>query len=275
MYRIVACDLDETLLCSDGTISEENKKAIQRAKDEFGVKFVIASGRSLQGAEKFLKELNLWEEENQYAITVNGAILTKIKEQEVLAKETLNKEIVERLLDFAKEHNVCTQVFALDFMRVYYPNERELDRIKGFGSKYEVCETIEERDYLNHVAVAKVLFEDEEMEHLYALYEQMPIDLKEQLAISYSSGRYMECNVKGIHKAVGLKRLSEYLQIPMAQIMAIGDQDNDKEMLAIAGLGVAVQNASDPIKKIADAITNADHDHGAVAEAIRTYIFQE
>lgn len=83
MYKIIACDLDETLIRQDRTISKEDKEAIKKAK-ELGVKFVPATGRGYNTVDGTLKELGLYEEEGQYVISYNGGAITENKENKLL-----------------------------------------------------------------------------------------------------------------------------------------------------------------------------------------------
>ena len=94
MYKIIACDLDETLLSDDRSISKENIEAIQKAK-ELGVKFVPATGRGYNTVDGTLKELGLYDLENEYVISYNGGALVKIKEVNFfILKELLLKKQV-------------------------------------------------------------------------------------------------------------------------------------------------------------------------------------
>ena len=125
--------------------------------------------------------------------------------------------------------------------------------------------------FLRDVGVAKLLYERWDMPYLKQFAQQMDPALKEGLEISFSSDRYIEINAAGVNKGEGLRMLAEMLSIDMAQTMAIGDNFNDLEMIRAAGIGVAVANAPEEIRAAADVVLQADHEHDAVAEAIRQY----
>lgn len=274
MYKLVACDLDETLLSTDKTVSKKNKEAIKKAREEYGIKFAIATGRSIQGANNVLKELDLLEKENEYSITVNGAIVVENKGNRLLSQTTLDAKTVEKIVRFAYAYDLCIQIFTTNDIKVLKPNKKEMDLLEHLNIIYEICELEDVIAKLDTLTITKVLFEKEDMDYLYAVDKEMDPALKDQLAISFSSGRYMECNVKGIHKGKGILALGEILGIDPSEIIAIGDNDNDIEMIKCAGLGVAVANASASVLKVADAVTKADHNHDAIAEVLETYIFK-
>ena len=119
--------------------------------------------------------------------------------------------------------------------------------------------------------LAKLLYERWDMPYLKQFAQQMDPALKEGLEISFSSDRYIEINAAGVNKGEGLRMLAEMLSIDMAQTMAIGDNFNDLEMIRAAGIGMAVANAPEEIRAAADIVLQADHEHDAVAEAIRQY----
>ena len=97
--------------------------------------------------------------------------------------------------------------------------------------------------------------------------------ITQELDISYSSNRYLEFNRKGVNKGAGLMKLAEQLRVPIEETIAIGDNFNDLSMIQAAGVGVGVANVNPAMKEQCDYITQADNNHGAVAEAIDHFIF--
>ena len=95
-----------------------------------------------------------------------------------------------------------------------------------------------------------------------------------ETALALAESTSLECSAKGIDKGVGLKKLCEHLGLPLEQTIAVGDADNDTMALKTAGLAVAMGNATEPIKKLADVIV-ADCDHNGCAEAIDKYLLAD
>ncbi len=95
------------------------------------------------------------------------------------------------------------------------------------------------------------------------------------IAVSFSSNRYLELNRIGIDKGVGLRHLANYLNIAIEDTIAIGDNLNDWQMIEAAGLGCAVANAREEIKAISKYVCHSDNNEGAVAEVIETFILNK
>ena len=98
---------------------------------------------------------------------------------------------------------------------------------------------------------------------------------RDRVAVSYSSMRYLEFNAPGVNKGQALAWLARYLGIPLEKTIAIGDNENDMEMIKMAGLGIAVQNALPDVKEAADVVTTKDFSQGAVAEAIERFVLHD
>lgn len=122
MHKIIACDLDETLLCDNRTISKQNIKAIRKAT-ELGIKFVPATGRGYNSVQGTLKELGLWDKENEFVISYNGGVVTENKGNQLLhfegipfelAKELYRRGLVIRCLYSClyQRHGLCVSFLA-------------------------------------------------------------------------------------------------------------------------------------------------------------------
>ncbi|WP_455953841.1 HAD hydrolase family protein [Blautia sp.] len=98
------------------------------------------------------------------------------------------------------------------------------------------------------------------------------LDLGLDVELADAETTSLEISTKGIHKEIGLSRLCEYLHIPLSQTIVVGDADNDAAALQAAGLPVAMANAKDRIKALADVITMQDNDHDGCAEVIQKYL---
>ena len=269
MIKLIACDLDETLLDKNKNISEDNKKAIAYAIAK-GVKFVCATGRGYKSVEQILKELNLYDLKDQYVISTNGSMITENKNSQMIVMRHLDFELVEALFAFAMKSKTCIQIFTQEDVYGYLLDEDERNML--FMFKPDAIEMHENTiEFLRGQKIVKVMYHDS-LDALFALAPQMKHITEGKLDVSYSSNRYMEFTPYGIDKGKGLMDLADYLQIDMSETMAIGDNYNDLKMIEKAHIGVAVANAHQDIKDLSDYVCVNDHDHSAVAEAIYKFI---
>ena len=136
MYKIIACDLDETLISRDRSISKENIEAIQRAK-QAGVRFVPATGRGYNSVRNELKTLGLYDLENEYVISYNGGAITENKDERVLHFQGITfKEAQDLYIRGLSYDHICIHIYTPDqvWVRNFYPEEVEyLCEIASYG----------------------------------------------------------------------------------------------------------------------------------------------
>jgi hypothetical protein len=268
MYKIIACDLDETLLRTDRTISEADREAILKAR-EMGVHFVPATGRGYNSVANTLKELGLYEMENEYVISYNGGAITENKGNKLLHFEGIPFELAQKLYKRGLEYDVCIHIYTKDMVYAYNYVQEEIDYLAG---RMEVTEIFDENiDFLRGQDIVKALY----MNTDYAYLKQIEADLQDitqEIDVSYSSNRYIEFNHQGVNKGAGLLSLAKLLGVKPEETIAIGDNYNDLSMIKAAGLGVGVQNTVEAMKKECDYITDATCDENAVAEVIHKFV---
>ncbi|MDF2926921.1 MAG: hypothetical protein K0R57_5835 [Paenibacillaceae bacterium] len=244
-YRLVASDMDGTLLNGENEVSPENRKWIAEA-EQAGVTFILATGRGIHSSTRYIEELAL----NRPMVLVNGS-------------EVWNSpgELHQRTLMPLEQIRAMRQL-ALDYDVWYWA--------------YAV-EGIINRDSWPATSEA-----EEAMEWLkFGFYSENPVKLPAikqtleswgSLEITNSHPHNLELNPAGINKASGIREVCHMLGLDMSQVIAIGDSVNDLSMIREAGLGVAMGNAQEEIKAQADAITTSNNEDG-VARVIRKYIF--
>ena len=267
-YKIIACDLDETLLNSERKVSAENVEAIQEARNA-GVRFVLCTGRGYKSAEGTLKEIGLFKEAGEYVISFNGGAITENSGERLLHFDALDFDVARALVEKAKNYDVCMHAYTKDTVYVYNFVENERAYVAGRMNVVEIDEM--SIDFLRGEDIVKVLFMNESEEYR----KQMKIDfadIAKSCEVSFSSNRYIEFNKKGVDKGRGLAILAEKLGVDIADTIAIGDNFNDLSMIKAAGLGVGVANSADGIKPYCDYITTRTHDESAIAEVINKFI---
>lgn len=268
MYKLMAIDMDGTLLSKEKTISQENYEAIQNARRK-GVKIVIATGRPLEGIDKYLTELNL-KTENEYAISCNGALVQNINNGMIVSKTLMNVSDLKYLYALSKKLKV--NIHALTPKGCITPKI----------SKYSLLESelngiplnVVNFDSLNEsTKIFKIMFIDEEP-ILTKAFNALQSDIFEKYSISRSEVYFLEFLNKNVSKGAGVEILANSLGINKNEVICIGDAGNDIQMIKYAGLGVAMANAFPEVKSIANYITKSNDENG-VAYVINKFILNK
>ncbi|MCI9136605.1 MAG: HAD family phosphatase [Lachnospiraceae bacterium] len=267
MRKVLFTDLDETLLNRDKSISKENREAIVKMVEQ-GHDFVLVTGRPVATARTVVKELGL-AMPRCYMVAFNGAVVYDCVADRVLAERTLPIEIAKEVITEARKAGIYVQTYQQD-MILTEKHSKELDAyLSNAKMRYRLTENLytglEEEPY------KLILIELENQERLRQFQEQHP-ELMERGNCFFSRSEYLEYCPKDTDKGSGLRYISKFLNIPMENTVAVGDERNDIPMIQAANIGVAVKNGHEDLKKAADYITEHDNEHGAVAEVIEKFI---
>ncbi len=270
-YKIIACDLDETLLDDNHEISARNREVIRKA-GELGVKFVPATGRGFNTVDKTLQELGLFDKEEEYVISFNGGAITENRGNRLLYFQGIPFELAQEFYRRGLQYDVCIHVYTKDVVYVYNYVQSEKDYV---GGRMPIQEIFDQNiDFLKGQEIVKMLYMNLDLSYLH----QIEMDLKDitrDIDVSYSSNRYIEFNRKGINKGQGLLSLARLLGVKQEETIAIGDNLNDLSMIRAAGLGVGVRNAAEGVKPECDYVTEATNNESAVAEVIERFILKD
>lgn len=268
MYKLIACDLDETLYGNDRTIPARNVEAIKRAS-ELGVKFIPATGRGYNSVRETLVDLGLLDKEGEYVISYNGGAITENKGNRLLHFQGLPFEEAEELYRRGLNYDVCIHVYTREMVYAYNITQEEIARL---SKRMQVTEVFDrDLQFLAGQDIAKVLYENRDFDYLKKIEEELK-DITGNMDVSFSSNRYIEFNSKGVTKGAGLRFVAEMLGIKREETIAIGDDFNDLSMIQEAGLGVGVQNTIQGMRQYCDYITEATNDEGGVGEVIEKFI---
>lgn len=269
MYKLLAIDLDETLLTTDKTVSKKNRKALQKA-DEMGVRIVIATGRGIAIVQDTLKAIGFEDKENEYVISFNGGAITENKGTKFLYKEGISFEFASELYKRGLTYDVSVQIYTLEDIIVYNYTDAERAYLEP---EIQVTEIFEDNiDFLKDTQIMKVIMMNEDTQYLKQIEEDFK-DITMNSEVSYSSNRYIEFNHKGVNKGAALKYLGDYLGIKMSETMVIGDNYNDWSMFKVAGFSVGVKNIVEGLRSEVDYISEKTNDEDAVAAIIEKFIF--
>ncbi|MCM3355173.1 Cof-type HAD-IIB family hydrolase [Bacillus halotolerans] len=238
--KLIAIDMDGTLLNDEQLISDENRNAIREAEDK-GVYVVISTGRTLMTCRELAESLKL----SSFLITANGSEIWD-SNFNLVERKLLHTDHIKMMWDLRNKHN--TNFWASTVNKVW---------------RGEFPENITDHEWL------KFGFDIEDDD----IRNEVLAELRKnkELEITNSSPTNIEVNALGINKAAALAKVSEKLGFTMENVMAMGDSLNDITMIKEAGLGVAMGNAQDVVKETADWITDTNIEDG-VAKAIRHWV---
>ena len=260
MYRMVVTDLDGTLLNNKKQVSEGNAQAIKKLKDH-DVEFVMATGRSDVMTRAYTKKLK----NTDIVIGCDGAAIRNIRTGQTLYENHLSSETCHKAFEVCQKYGLQYYVFAKDELVSDDPqNERFLIH-QEFNKTVEEDEQIPMKvvndlnEYVNDHIVYKIVASHNDTKYLDEIAEVVK---KETDADAIRSGkRVLAVKARGVSKADAIKKLAQILDISIEDIVAFGDEVNDIEMLKLAGLGIAMENADDTVKQAADKIAgNNDQD---------------
>ena len=269
MIKLIAIDMDGTLLNEKKHIDKAQKEAIHEAI-EAGIKIVLCTGRPLYGILPFYKELGLHELDLEgYVILNNGCSIHKTKNWELIDWAEIMPDDIDYLYKFSKEYNInFTLVDDTHYFNIgRKPTDELIMDAKFVFSDITEISLEEAKSGKYKIIKAMFLGNPKEMENFQKKYENI---LKDKYSGVLSQSHVYEVLPKNNNKGTGLKKLAEKLGIKQEEVMAIGDGNNDVEMFEYANYSVAMENASDLAAKAAKYRTDSNENDG-VAKAIRKY----
>ncbi|AEE97371.1 Cof-type HAD-IIB family hydrolase [Mahella australiensis] len=254
-YELIVADMDGTLLNDKKEISPKNREYIEKYRKAGGL-FTIATGRGRPAVEDIVKEINI----NIPVIVYNGAQLYDFRNKKAIYEAFLDQKAYTMALVLLHKLNITFLAYQGPHMWV--------ERISPVILKHLAKENIK----INNVTAASIdTFPTEGINKILTITEQSDFDefamLFSQAGLTgvrfvQSEVNYFEILPEGVSKGHALEELAAYLDIPLSQTAAIGDHMNDIEMLRAAGLGVAMANARDEVKRCARFITKSNNDDG-------------
>ena len=274
MKGIIALDLDGTLLNSNKELTPGNLAALEKAAAA-GYAIVPTTGRFYGGMPQVIRELPFV----RYAITINGAEVADLSTGQVIYKAEIPREQAVEIMRFldgfpliydcfqanaaymtaAQKAHIEIMASSPHYQKMLHELRQSVPELKAF---------LAERD----MDVQKIQFFTNQPQLRLALMERLP-HVFSDILVSSSVVDNVEINEKSAHKGAALLALARHLGIPRENTLAFGDGLNDLTMLRDAGIGIAMANACDEAKKIADHIT-LSCDADGVAHAIEQYCFQ-
>jgi len=284
MYKLAAIDLDGTMLNQYGIVTEKTKEAIKKVQEK-GIEVIIASGRPIASIKAIAKEIKC----DKYFIAGNGAIIYDMEKEEIIYENTLKKQKVLEILKICEENSIYYNIYtekeilakSLQCNVLYYhkenANKPEQDKthIKLIENLYEYIEnanekiikiTVCENNETIFNSIMRKLKEIEEIEVLDISHMSRKVIKQgtQEIPIEYY---YTEISSKNVDKWSAIEFLQQKIKLKKEEIIAIGDNINDKKMIENAGLGIAMGQSHPTVKMVANQITTSNLEDG-VARAL-------
>ena len=269
--KLVAIDLDGTLLTSDKQITSRTIETLKKVVEQ-GVIVVIATGRPLLGLDSVIKDVP----KSPYILSTNGARVVNVDTGEVILERRISHDVVLEIFDILGKYDCVKEIF---YDGQGYVAADELDRIHLYHKKPEMCDYVRKTRKPIPDILEFIKEKEKSADKAQGIFNNMEIRQKAwqelydlgKLTLVDSYYYNIEINAKGVEKGSSLRFLAEKLGIKQEEVMAIGDGANDFWMIEYAGVGVAMGNSKDRIKEIADVVTISNDEDG-VAQVLEEYI---
>jgi Cof subfamily protein (haloacid dehalogenase superfamily) len=264
MYKMLAIDIDDTLINDDKEITEGTKKALEQALAQ-GVTVTLATGRMYASAKQLASQLEL----NVPLITYQGSLVKNSEDGAILYERSVPSEAAHYIFDYCERNGLHLQTYLDDILYVREDN----DKSKAYAALSKIPYTV----YPNFRELAdkpsnKLLMIDEP-----ARLDEIAIELRDQIGhlvhITKSKPHFLEIIHREGNKGDALRYLANQYGYDMSQVIAIGDSWNDHEMLEAAGFGVAMGNAVESLKEIANYVTLTNNEEG-VKHVVEKFVLQ-
>ena len=288
MYKLVAIDLDGTMLNSYGEVTENTKNEIIEIIKK-GAEVVIASGRSIDSITSIAKSIG----NINYIIAGNGAVLYDIKNEKNLYEKYIPKAKALEIIQICEQNSIFYNVYTnrsiiadkLRYNVLYYYKEN-LKKEDSKKTNITLVDDIEKYvKEMQNEKVMKIFIADENKSVFNSImrkfdnmedFEILDVSHMSRKTISYGTDNvsieyfYTEISLRDVDKWFALEYLINTLNIKKEEVITIGDNTNDKKMIKEAGIGIIMKGSNPDVTSIADYITE-DNNHEGVAKALAKY----
>ena len=272
--KLIALDMDGTLLNEHGVLAEESKEALLKAMEQ-GVHVVIATGRVFSALPQDVVNVPGIE----YAITSNGANIIRLEDRETIYSNLIDGSKLDSIMDILEDETIMKEVF---YDHQVFAQKSCLEHLEDYGIRTEKSQryTLTTRQPVES-ALALILENRDKLENINLLFGSEErrqevwkrLDAVEGITACSSMPYNLEIGGATTSKASALDALGEILGVKKEQIMACGDSSNDAAMLRHAGISIAMGNAEDEVKAEAMMVTKTNAEHG-VAYAIHKLVLK-
>ena len=267
--KLIALDLDDTLLNSERQVSAGNARAL-RACCERGIYVVLCSGRAKKSVLPFAKNIGITGHPfGRYLIAMNGCSVYDVRQEKELFVRSIAPEILVRAADEAKKVGLLGQVYSGD--RIFFEKETQWTRMDGelCGLDNVVVEDFDQ--FLREGTFYKMLVAGKEAV-IASLQRRLATLFGESAVVFTSKPYFLEVLPPACGKGEAIEQLAGFLGIPKEMTLCFGDSMNDESMIRLCGAGVAMVNGDDRIKHLARFVTEHTNDEDGVAHFIEKYV---
>lgn len=269
--KLIAIDIDGTLLDSNGELSIENKQAIAAAQ-KAGIQIVLCTGRPVQSTQFFLEELDLLGAYD-LVVTNNGGLIQEAQTGKIIHEELLTRTDILDIYQLSQKLEMPINLIDLEY--IYEPPHPKGVESIYTGGKARKANRLRfiPLDMTNLASDFKVhqIIISRPAQEIEAIIPQIPDTYHDKYTISKSLATILEFMPLNVDKGSALTILQQHFMLEPSDIMGIGDEANDLSLIQGAGLGVAMENGATTVKKAADYVTKSNDENG-VAHAIRKFV---
>lgn len=267
--KVLFLDMDGTTLDDDKQLSEANLDALCRAV-KAGHEVVITTGRTHSSAGYLREHYGLDRIGCRYMIVYNGAAILDCETGKLLYSKTIPVEYAARMIDAAREEGVylhsCTEKKVL----TERDDENLAVYLKRTSMEAEIVPDLKKA--VDRPPYKLLAVEVRDPDRLLAFKQNQSSWIKGKVDMYFSCREYLEVVPEGVSKGAALQMFCKMREIPIEHTIAAGDEGNDLSMLRAAGIGCAVANAQEEVKKTADYVTEQDNNHSAVAKIVERFL---
>lgn len=267
-YKAIAMDLDDTLLTTDLIIAEQTKKTLIQCQQN-GLHIILASGRPTYAIEKYAEELEL-KKYGGFIVGFNGAVVKDCKADRIILQKNLPLNCIRKLYELSQENSVFIHTYVGN--KIITPKNNQYTEIEGRLTGMPISEVPDFVRAVNQEVVKVLMLENPD--HLRNVYEKLKEYLGDKFSMTISKPYFLEIMDMGIEKRGALAHICHKLGISKDELIAFGDSYNDLSMISYAGLGIAMGNAQNDVKKQSDYVTDGNDEEG-IANALMRFIFKD
>lgn len=262
-YRLLVVDLDGTLLDKNGAVSAEDREALAEAR-ESGILLSLSTGRAAQACLRIIEQLSL----DGYHIFFDGALVSNLNQGQEVYVQPISLAVVRQMVDFAHRHEINLELYSV----THYFAERETWSTEAHREFFDIEPTIVNFANIEGERIIKgglAVTNPEELARARRFQRQFDGSLHFSWARTpaYPGVDFINILAPEVSKGKALEALASHLGVAMSEVIAVGDGPNDISLLAAAGLAVAMANAPEEVKAVADYVT-LDVEHSGLAVAI-------
>ena len=274
--KILFTDLDGTLLDDNKDISAEDMSAI-RKMIAAGHKFVMTTGRPLTSVKKLADRYGFLEA-GFYLVSFNGGLIYDCGEQQAILTRYIPVDEVKAIMDAAHACGMHAHTYSGDLVVSEYETEQLKTYCRLMQMDYVVVKDIREYygQFINVVVKPPIkvnIITPFDQSSLESFRAEMRKTTAGKLFDVFSKPEMLEFSHMKSNKGDAVRFMADFYKVPMADTIAVGDEENDCPMIEAAGVGVAMANASPVVRNVADYVTERDNNHSGIAEVIEKFVF--